>query len=103
METINERCRSDITAAFTGLDGLPSTPASVKYSTRCLTTGAAIKTDVVVSPASSVTITLDAEDNAIRTPANPFEFKVLTVKATYGVNDECNAEYTYRVKNLVNA
>lgn len=100
MDIVNEKSTAYVTVAFSDKAGAPAIPATVTYSTKCKTTGTAIKTNVAVAPAASVEITLDALDNAIQTPANAAEDKLLTVRATYGVNDECNSDYTWRVKNL---
>ena len=101
METVNENSRADYTVAFTDPSGVAAIPTSITYSTYCKTTGTAIKTDTAVaSPAASITITLDSLDNAIQSTANAYETKVLTIKASYGSTDKCNAEVEYRVKNL---
>jgi hypothetical protein len=100
MDLINERTTAYVRVDFTDASGIGAVPATVTYSTKCKTTGTAIKTNVAVTPAASVTITLDALDNAIQNSASQSEEKLLTVRATYGTNDENNAEYRWRVKNL---
>ena len=100
MNIIKERSRADITVSFTDPTGAPAVPATVTYSTKCTTTGIAIKTNVTITPAASVKIILDASDNAIQNTANATEIKALTVKSTYGIGDECNDEYVYSVINL---
>ena len=100
MDIVNERTSSYISMAFFDNTGAPAIPASVTYSTKCRSTGIAIKTNVSVAPSANIVITLDALDNAIQTPANPTEIKALTIKASYGINDECNAEYVWQVQNL---
>jgi hypothetical protein len=49
--------------------------------------------------ASSAEVTLVLHDNAILDSENSYEKRRVTVKASYGVNDE----YEYRVKNLAKA
>lgn len=100
VDTVNERTTSYVTTTFLDRSGVPAVPNSVTYSTRCKTTGIAIKTNVSVTPASSVVITLDAADSAIQNQANASEDKALTVRASYGSNDECNSEYLWTVMNL---
>lgn len=100
MDIVNEKTTAYVTVAFTDKAGAPAIPTAVTYSTKCKTTGTAIKTNVAVTPAASVEIVLDALDNAIQAAANQSEEKLLTVKATYGANDECNSDYAWRVKNL---
>ena len=101
MDFVNERTTANVTVAFQDANGAPATPASVTYSTQCVTTGVPIKNNQnVVGPASTITIVLDALDNAIQNQANPQEIKRLTVRAVYNTNDECNSEYVYAVNNL---
>lgn len=100
MDIVNEKSSSYVTVDFTDQTGAAAIPAAITYSTKCKTTGIAIKTNIAVTPASSITIKLDALDNAIQTTTNQSEDKLLTVHATYGASDECNDEYVWRVKNL---
>jgi len=100
MDLVNERSTAYVSVSFVDKDGAPATPLTVTYSTKCKATGTAIKTNVSVTPAPTVTITLDALDNAIQSASNASEEKLMTVRSTYGANDECNDEYTWRVKNL---
>ncbi len=100
MDIVNERSTAYVEVAFTDRSGVAAIPATVTYSIKCKTTGAAIKTNVSVTPATTVTITLDAADNAIQSASNQSEEKLLTVKASYGAADECNAEYSWRVRDL---
>lgn len=100
MDIVNERSSAYITVAFLDKNGAPAIPTSITYSTRCTSTGTAIKSNVTVTPASTIIITLDALDNAIQNTSNSSENKLLTVRSTYGTNDECNDEYAWSVKNL---
>jgi hypothetical protein len=100
MDTVDERSTSAYTVSFFGLNGIAAVPTSVTYSTRCNKTNTPIKTGVSITPASVVTIILDSLDSTIQNTANQFEDKILTVRAVYATNDECNAEYEWLVKNL---
>jgi hypothetical protein len=100
MDIINERSSAYIEVSFFDKNGVAAVPTTITYSTKCLTTGTAIKTNITVPPASKVTINLDALDSVIQVASNPQEDKALTIKASYGLNDESNAEYYWRVKNL---
>lgn len=75
-------------------------PSSISYSTRCKTTGVAIKTNVAVTPATQIEITLDALDSAIQNAANKQEEKILVVTAVYGTNDSLVEDYHWLVSNL---
>ena len=100
MDFVNERSAAYITVSFTDQTGAPATPSTITYSTKCLSTGIAIKTNVSVTPASSIVITLDALDSAIQNTLNDIEEKLLTVNAVFNVNDESHDEYHWFVKNL---
>ena len=100
LDLINEKTTVYIDITFLDKNSKPSSPSSITYSTYCKTTKIAIKTDVIVTPASQITITLDALDNAIQNTANTTEDKVLTIKATYSANDLLNSDYNYIIKNL---
>lgn len=101
MDTFKERSRADIQVEFFDPAGAPAVPTTITYSTYCESTHSTIKTDVAVAtPAASITITLDANDNAIQDPTSASEIKVLTIKSTYGTGDEANDQYRYSVENL---
>lgn len=100
MDIVNEKTTAYITVAFIDKTGAPAVPATITYSTKCKATGAEIKTNVAVPPAASIEIILDALDSTIQNSTNKQEDKLLTVRASYGANDECNSDYTWRVKNL---
>ena len=101
MDYINEKTTAYVDIVFYDRNGLPATPNSITYSTYCKTTGTPIKTNVSVAAASQITIILDALDSTIINTANPSEVKVLTVKASYNLNDALNSEYNWTVTNLV--
>lgn len=99
-DIINERSSAYISVAFLDKTGAPAIPASVTYSTACRTTGIAIKTNVAVTPLSTIQINLDALDSTIQNTANKTEEKALTVNAIFNTNDESHDEYLWYVRNL---
>jgi ribulose kinase len=103
MDVVNEKSSSDITVSFFDKTGTPAVPVSITYSTKCMTTGTAIKTAIAVTPAAVITISLDALDSAIQNSMNSVENKLLTVQATYGIYDQCNDDYTWQVRNMASA
>lgn len=99
--TVNEKSSSYLTVAFFDKTGAAAIPASVTYRLDCLTTGAAILADTVLSPAASIEIAITPTQNAILADGNTTETKRVTVKATYGASDAINAQYDYLVANLI--
>lgn len=100
---VNEGSTSYLSVSFKDKAGALAAPASLTYSLHCLTTGAALRNDVALSPASQVEITLTPADNAILNPGNQYETRLVTVKAGYGAADALQEEYEYQVKNLARA
>lgn len=100
LDTLNEGSTGYLTVAFTDKDGAAATPSTVSYRIDCMTNGQEVKDDTAVTPASSVKIELGAADNAIIDQANPFEKRIVTVTADYGVDDACVDEFIYAVKNM---
>ena len=100
IDIIREESTGWLTATFLDKDGVAAIPSTVRYRVDCKTNASAIRGWTVVSPASSVEITLTPSDSAIHDATQQFEEHVVTVEATFGSGDEANEEYTYHVKNL---
>lgn len=100
---VNEGSTAYVTLTLRDKAGALAAPASLMYSLHCLTTGAALRSDVSLTPASQVEITLTPADNAIQIPGNQYETRVLTVVAGYGATDALQEQYQYQVKNLARA
>ena len=100
IDIIREESTGWLTATFLDKDGVAAVPSTVRYRVDCKTSGTAVRGWASVTPASSVEITLTPSDSAIHDATQEFEEHVVTVEATFGVDDEANAEYTYHVKNL---
>jgi hypothetical protein len=80
--------------------GAPAVPAALSYSVRCLTTGTDLRANVALTPGSQAEIVLTPTDNAIQTATNKYETRLVTVVATYNVDDAQVEEFTYQVRNL---
>jgi hypothetical protein len=98
--TITEGSTAYLSVSLKDKAGALAAPASLSYSLTCMTTGAVLRQDVPLAPASQVEITLTPADNAIQSQANLYEIRRVTVKAGYGAADALNEEYEYQVKNL---
>lgn len=99
-DIVNEGSTAYATVTLKDKAGALAAPASLTYSLHCLTTGAVLRDNVSLAPASQVEITLTPADNAIQTVGNLYETKLLTVVAGYGAADALKEQYEYQVKNL---
>lgn len=100
---VNEGSTAYLTVTLKDKGGALAAPATLTYSLHCLTTGAVLRNEAALLPASQVEITLTPADNAIQVPANLYETRLVTVKAGYGAADALQEQYEYRVKNLAKA
>jgi hypothetical protein len=105
LDVVAENSTYVLTVAFTDRNGNPATPSEATYrideSTQEGGDDSEVLDDTAISPlASSVDISLTPANNAIIDPTRAFEERVVTVTATYGVNDVKVDEYRYRVRNL---
>lgn len=100
METVNERSTAYLQMTFKDKVGAAQTPTSISYRIDDKDTGAEIKPETSVSPASMVEIVLAPEDNRILNNVGRNEWRRVTVKAPYGASDQVTGEFVYRVINL---
>ncbi|MBI2801242.1 MAG: hypothetical protein HYX63_13355 [Gammaproteobacteria bacterium] len=103
VEVVKERTTSYLTVDFKDKGGLPAAPATVLYNVYCMTNAQVLRADTVVAPGTSIEITLNATDNSIVNATNARERRRVTLKASYGANDELNDQYEYYVQNLERA
>jgi hypothetical protein len=100
LPEVNERSAARLTASFYDFDDALSAPSSITYAVYDLDTGTELRANTAVSPASTVTITLDSTDTQIIDDAKPVEVHFVVIKAVYAAGDEVNDSYRFRVKNL---
>lgn len=81
-------------------DGTLTAPTSLRYRVDCITTGATLTNWSSLSPASSVSVTVTPEANAIQNASNFTEVKAITLEADHGLSTAYTHETTWRVKNL---
>ena len=103
VDVVKERTTAYLTVTFRDKAGTAVAPAAATYSVYDMTTGTEIRAATAISPAPSVEITLGATDNAIQNPGNARERRRVTVRATFGADDELNDEFEYYVQNLERA
>ena len=99
-EVINEGSTSYLTVTFYDKDGGYEAPTTVTYKIWCITNDKEVRAVTSLTPASSIEITLTPTDNSIISQSNALETRLVTIEASYGVDDEINDEYEYDVKNL---
>ena len=99
-KTVNERTTAYLVLTFKDKDGNLVTPQSITYNIHCLTNNIEIRGNTSVTPDTSVEITITPTENRIIDPNNKYERRLITVVATYNINDEATAQYEYRVLNL---
>lgn len=98
LDDVNEKTTCWVTVNFFDKENNPAAPASVAYwlhdddgNQLAIGTPAA---------AASVEIEIDSSLNAMQDRSLVREKRVLSVKGTYGANDEVNDEFWYNVLNL---
>lgn len=76
-----------------------ATPTTARYRVDCLTTGKTIREWTSLTPASSIAITIDKDDNAIQYDANDLERRQILLEADTGAS-QSRALARWEVYNL---
>lgn len=101
MQTVNESSTITVPVAFYDKNGDPETPASITYRIDDVSSGAEIVSDTSMTPATSVDITVSANDNAILNANRRMEARRMTITAAYGASEQATEVVYWQVKNLV--
>lgn len=98
LEDVKEKTTCWITVGFFDKENNPAAPASITYWLHD-NEGNQLAT---ASPAAaaSVEIEIDSSLNAMQDRSLVREKRILSVKGTYGANDEVNDDYKYNIVNL---
>lgn len=99
MDTVNEGSTAYLTCSFYSAADALVAPISINYTIVDEDSGAEVKEETEVAAASSVTITLSPTDNTLLSGKRQ-ERRVVTVAASYGVDDAVREQYVYRVVRL---
>lgn len=100
MVTVNDESSARLSVSFYDPAGALDTPDAVTYRIDDVDSGDQIRDNTsVLTLASAITINLTPTDNTLVNAAKRFEFRRVTVTASYGVDDQVVDEYTYRVRN----
>ena len=75
-------------------------PTTARYRIDCLTTGAIMRTWTDLTPAGSVDITIDFNDNAIESNYNNRERRQITVEIDAGLSTQTRNTAEWNVKNI---
>lgn len=100
MKTVPEKTTSYVTVTFRDKNGNLAVPVSARYRVDDKKSGAEIRTWTALGAASSIEITMNADDNTIYDADQPYETRVVTVEATYGSSDLLTETYEYQLRNL---
>ena len=100
MFEVNEKSTAYL--AVTCLDKLlaAAAPATFTYRVDCESTGAALVPDTPLTPDVNMELVVPADANAIQEPTNAFEYRLVTMTATYSGGEQVTTQYRYRVRNL---
>lgn len=102
VTTVNENSTRDVEISFADAEGIAVTPESALYSIIDKDTLTVIVAETSIDTLdSTITITIEAEQNIILNNDNEYEDKVLMVRWFYSGGREENENYTYRVTNLI--
>ncbi len=75
-------------------------PTTLKYRIDCLATGAEIRDDTALTPASSGEIALVPADTTLESQDNVTELRVITVTADADIDTQHIERFQYEVVNL---
>ena len=100
---MNEKSTASVVVKPYDKDGNAATPNSMTYRIDCLTSGNSVKTETILTPATSVTITITPTENAMQVATNDYEIKEVTVTSEFNPTpgvDTLIETHKYRVQNL---
>lgn len=100
MESVDQNSTAYLTVSLYDKDDALAVPVSVVYKILDRITGQSVRTETVLTPASSIEIVLRPADNKILNSTRSKEFRVVIITATYGSTDKLNGEYEYQVNRL---
>ncbi len=100
MLSINEQSALFLTFTFTDENGAPLIPTSADWRLDDLTNDVEVVPWTSLTPASTIQVTVSAQDNLIATQTNVHEKRVATVRMNEGLSTEANERKFYRIKNL---
>lgn len=99
-DIVKEESACTITARFFDPNDVAVTPQTARYRLKDVTNDRVVIDWTDLTPATSVDIDVDAEDNRIYDTANASEERVLSVQANYGQANQYADEERYVIENL---
>ena len=100
VATINAASSGTLTIEFLDEAGALAVPSSISYRIDCVTSGAVIRNDSSIAPASTIDLALTPDDTRIVTPSDRMERRRVTLVVTFGPDDQITDDYEYTVRNL---
>lgn len=97
LENIDDSSTAYLVVSFYDEDGAALTPTAATYRIDT-DAGVQVKNNTVLTPASTITITLAKEDNRIASTSD--QVNVVTVQATWSTDKQLISEYRYNIKYL---
>lgn len=89
-----------LTVAFTDGDGVAALPTAVTWQCHDIKTGEELQAETAVTPATSVEITIPPSVNTLANADEQRETHRVTIKATYGDDDQATGKYDFVVVGL---
>ena len=101
MAELDEGSDGFLEMTFRDKDGGAAQPTSSYYAIHDVESGDVIRAATTLSPTTGVVeITLNLVDNTMVDPAKDTEERRVTVVGVYGVNNNVQKEFKYRLNNL---
>jgi hypothetical protein len=100
LPAVDENSSARLRCTFLDYDDAQQAPASGTYQVDTKA-GDVLRAATAFTPAAVVDLILDSQDNAIVDDTLKWERHIVTIKASYGGDDELNGTFEYRVRNLI--
>jgi hypothetical protein len=96
---VNERSTAYLSCTFLDKAKQPAEPAAISYRIDEPGAGEEVRGDTAVAAASTIEITLTPADNTLLGEV-ALERRVVTITATYGIDDAIRDQFIYSIRNL---
>lgn len=97
---VMEKSTAYLSVSFRDKSGAAQAPTAATYKVHDKGSGQVLLPETTLEPAATVEITLPPSLNTLVDPSRSFETRVVTVAATFGVDDGVTNQYEYTVENL---
>jgi len=101
LTDVNEGTTAYLTVAFLDADGVAALPTAVTWQCHDIQTGEELKAETAVTPGTSVEITIPPSVNTLVNQGSRRETHRITVRGTYGDDDQVTGKYDFVVVGLL--